>query len=86
MQPPEGESPIISFDKDDDDTLDFVAASANIRSHIFDIEKKSKFEIKRKCQSTPQYVSNSIRNGWEYHSCHCYYKRNDGCTLRFAGI
>lgn len=40
--------PILSFDKDDDDTLDFVAASANLRSLIFGIEVKSKFDIKRR--------------------------------------
>ncbi|OTA98673.1 hypothetical protein M426DRAFT_325786 [Hypoxylon sp. CI-4A] len=39
--------PTISFDKDDEDTLDFVAASANIRSHIFGIESKSRFDIKQ---------------------------------------
>ncbi|KAI4866976.1 hypothetical protein F4820DRAFT_415044 [Hypoxylon rubiginosum] len=39
--------PTISFDKDDDDTLDFVAASANLRSHIFGIEAKSRFDIKQ---------------------------------------
>ncbi|KAI1389054.1 uncharacterized protein F4822DRAFT_404821 [Hypoxylon trugodes] len=39
--------PTITFDKDDDDTLDFVAASANIRSHIFGIEDKSRFDIKQ---------------------------------------
>ncbi|KAL2155422.1 hypothetical protein VTH82DRAFT_164 [Thermothelomyces myriococcoides] len=38
---------IITFDKDDEDTLDFVAASANIRSTIFGIERKSKFDIKQ---------------------------------------
>ncbi|KAI1432142.1 hypothetical protein GGR50DRAFT_689182 [Xylaria sp. CBS 124048] len=38
---------VISFDKDDEDTLDFVAASANIRSHIFGIERKSRFDIKQ---------------------------------------
>ena len=37
---------IISFDKDDSDTLDFVASSANIRSKIFGIKLESKFEIK----------------------------------------
>ncbi|AEO61515.1 hypothetical protein MYCTH_2311735 [Thermothelomyces thermophilus ATCC 42464] len=37
----------ITFDKDDEDTLDFVAASANIRSTIFGIERKSKFDIKQ---------------------------------------
>lgn len=39
--------PTISFDKDDEDTLDFVAASANLRSHIFGIESKSRFDIKQ---------------------------------------
>ncbi|KAL8688351.1 MAG: hypothetical protein Q9218_005719 [Villophora microphyllina] len=40
-------SPVLSFDKDDDDTLDFVAASANMRSFAFGIEPKSKFDIKQ---------------------------------------
>lgn len=39
--------PILTFDKDDVDTLDFVAASANLRSHIFGIETRSKFDIKQ---------------------------------------
>jgi ubiquitin-like 1-activating enzyme E1 B len=39
--------PIITFDKDDEDTLDFVTASANLRSTIFGIETKSKFDIKQ---------------------------------------
>lgn len=38
---------MLSFDKDDEDTLDFVAASANLRSIIFGIEPKSKFAIKQ---------------------------------------
>ena len=38
---------VLAFDKDDDDALDFVAASANLRSIIFGIETKSKFDIKR---------------------------------------
>jgi ubiquitin-like 1-activating enzyme E1 B len=43
----EGEAPpVLSFDKDDEDTLDFVAAGANLRSHVFGIELKSKFAIK----------------------------------------
>lgn len=37
----------LSFDKDDVDTLDFVAATANIRAHIFGIDKKTKFDIKQ---------------------------------------
>ncbi|MCJ1230838.1 E1 ubiquitin-activating protein uba2 [Toensbergia leucococca] len=39
--------PILTFDKDDDDTLDFVAASANLRSIVFGIETRSKFDIKQ---------------------------------------
>lgn len=42
-----GPAPMIEFDKDDEDTLDFVAASANIRSSIFGIDRKSRFDIKQ---------------------------------------
>lgn len=38
----------LSFDKDDEDTLDFVAAAANLRSYIYGIEMRSKFDMKRK--------------------------------------
>jgi hypothetical protein len=48
---------IITFDKDDADTLDFVAASANLRSNIFGIESKSKFDIKRKFPSSSWILS-----------------------------
>ncbi|KAK5651209.1 hypothetical protein OQA88_12716 [Cercophora sp. LCS_1] len=41
------EDAVITFDKDDEDTLDFVAASANIRSTLFGIDRKSKFDIKQ---------------------------------------
>ena len=44
--------PILTFDKDDEDTLDFVAASANLRSIVFGIETKSKFDIKREYRSS----------------------------------
>lgn len=37
----------IEFDKDDQDTLEFVATAANIRSQIFDIPMKSVFDIKQ---------------------------------------
>ncbi|KAL1972966.1 hypothetical protein VTN31DRAFT_6508 [Thermomyces dupontii] len=43
----DGVQPIITFDKDDEDTLDFVAAGANLRSRVFNIEEKSKFDIKQ---------------------------------------
>jgi ubiquitin-like 1-activating enzyme E1 B len=42
---------VLTFDKDDVDTLDFVTASANLRAKIFEIEMKSKFDTKR----TPNY-------------------------------
>jgi ubiquitin-like 1-activating enzyme E1 B len=38
---------VLTFDKDDMDTLDFVASTSNIRSTIFSIPPKSKFDIKR---------------------------------------
>ncbi|XP_060660251.1 SUMO-activating enzyme subunit 2 [Drosophila nasuta] len=39
-------SDTLVWDKDDQPAMDFVAACANVRSHIFDIERKSRFEIK----------------------------------------
>src|SRR4051812_1503346 len=36
----------ISFDKDDDDTLDFVTASSNLRSFAYGIEEKTRWEVK----------------------------------------
>jgi ubiquitin-like 1-activating enzyme E1 B len=39
--------PMITFDKDDEDTLDFVTASANLRSIVFGIDTKSRFDIKQ---------------------------------------
>lgn len=39
--------PVITFDKDDDDTLDFVTAGANLRSIVFGIETRSRFDIKQ---------------------------------------
>ncbi|OAQ97524.1 hypothetical protein LLEC1_01943 [Akanthomyces lecanii] len=44
---PSDPAPIITFDKDDIDTLDFVTASANIRSTVFGIESKSRFDVKQ---------------------------------------
>lgn len=42
-----GEQSIITFDKDDEDTLNFVTAAANLRSFVFHIPLKSKFDIKQ---------------------------------------
>ncbi|PWN21793.1 hypothetical protein BCV69DRAFT_246849 [Microstroma glucosiphilum] len=37
----------LSFDKDDSDALDFVTASSNLRSRIYSIETKNRFDIKQ---------------------------------------
>lgn len=55
--------PVLSFDKDDVDTLDFVAATANLRSRIFGIENKSKFDIKRKLLSHPHISGKTKQKG-----------------------
>ena len=34
------------WDKDDDASLDFVVSASNVRAHIFDIPRKSRFDIK----------------------------------------
>ena len=47
VQDGSGIEPTIEFDKDDPDTLDFVTAGANIRSTLFGIERKSRFDIKQ---------------------------------------
>ncbi|KAJ5097975.1 ubiquitin-like activating enzyme [Penicillium argentinense] len=39
--------PQLLFDKDDEDTLDFVTAAANLRSIIFHIPQKTKFDTKQ---------------------------------------
>ncbi|KAJ5956331.1 hypothetical protein N7501_010610 [Penicillium viridicatum] len=41
------DSPILTFDKDDVDTLDFVTAAANLRAATFQVELKSKFDVKQ---------------------------------------
>ncbi|KWU43431.1 hypothetical protein RHOSPDRAFT_19585 [Rhodotorula sp. JG-1b] len=41
---PNGEA--LSFDKDDEDTLDFVVGAANLRAAAFDIEGQTKFQVK----------------------------------------
>lgn len=39
---------ILTFDKDDDDAMDFVTAASNLRAYVFGIEKKSLFDVKCK--------------------------------------
>lgn len=42
-----GKEGFITFDKDDEDTLNFVSAASNLRSYSFSIEAKTKFDIKQ---------------------------------------
>ncbi|KAN0061620.1 E1 ubiquitin-activating protein uba2 [Thecaphora frezii] len=36
----------LAFDKDDDDALDFVTATSNLRSYVYSIEQKTRFQVK----------------------------------------
>ncbi|KAG9257733.1 uncharacterized protein F5Z01DRAFT_646892 [Emericellopsis atlantica] len=47
VKTPDGPDPVITFDKDDPDTLDFVTTTSNIRSTIFGIDKESRFDVKK---------------------------------------
>ena len=51
----------ISFDKDDDDTLDFVTAAANLRSAAYGIPGKSRWEVKG-AQSVASQISASANS------------------------
>jgi len=71
----EGDAPpVLSFDKDDEDTLDFVAAGANLRSYIFGIDLRTKFDIKRELNSVSSLAGPLTmgRDGGKHHSCDCY--------------
>jgi ubiquitin-like 1-activating enzyme E1 B len=51
---------VLIFDKDDDDAMDFVTAASNLRSIIFKIERKSRFDVKCKlsfCVSHSSVIS-----------------------------
>jgi len=50
-----GKEETISFDKDDDDTLDFVTAAANLRSTAYGIPGKSRWEVKGAKYATSQF-------------------------------
>ena len=51
-----GGEDIITFDKDDDDTLDFVTAASNLRSAAYNIPQKNRWDVK----GTVQVLSISI--------------------------
>lgn len=50
---------VLTFDKDDDDAIDFVTATANLRAHIFGIPLKSRFQVKCK-----QGEASKLRDFW----------------------
>ena len=58
-----GKEETISFDKDDDDTLDFVTAAANLRSSAYGIPGKSRWEVK----GTNYVNSGKLRNKFDKH-------------------
>jgi len=80
--------PILSFDKDDVDTLDFVVSSANLRSHIFGIEMRSKFDIKRMDpeRTLSVLMLTNCRNGRQHHPSYCNYQRHDSRSLRSPSL
>lgn len=53
---------IITFDKDDDDTLDFVTASSNLRSCSYGIEGKTRWEVKGPFQHQFTFTGTNSRN------------------------
>ena len=80
--------PILTFDKDDVDTLDFVASSANLRSVVFGIDPKSKFDVKRMFRSarTLWTVLTASRDGREHHPRNRDDERHDRRTVCAAGV
>ena len=60
-----GSEGYLVWDKDDDEALDFVTSVANLRSHCFGIEKKSRFDVKSMAGNIIPAISstNSIVGG-----------------------
>ena len=79
---------ILTFDKDDEDCLDFVTASANLRSIVFGIETRSKFDTKRTSIFWFSWWHALTRNrdGRQHNSRNCYNKCYGSRIVRFAGF
>ncbi|ODV81008.1 uncharacterized protein CANTADRAFT_20557 [Suhomyces tanzawaensis NRRL Y-17324] len=84
----QGEESFLSFDKDDEDTLNFVTASANLRSIIFNIEVKSKFDIKQIAGNIIPAIAttNAIISGFSSLSGTNYFKYDFEETQDFSRI
>lgn len=50
----------LAFDKDDEDALNFVTASANLRAHVFGINPESRFKVKEMAGSYPLMTLGNI--------------------------
>lgn len=66
--------------------LDFVTAAANLRSSVFGISSKSKFDVKRECDLGSYAPANIARNGWEYHPGDRNHQRHDRRLVRLGGV
>lgn len=85
----DGVKPILVFDKDDVDTLDFVTASANLRATIFSIDPKSKFDTKRKSPNATSIGTARLtcdRDGWQHYPGDCYVECHDCWSLCSASV
>lgn len=59
---------ILSFDKDDDDAMDFVTAASNLRAHVFNIPSKSLFDVKCKlcrCEQQRDLLLTLFKQPWQ---------------------
>lgn len=72
----------LAFDKDDDDTLDFVLATANLRAIAYGIETKTRFQVKGRLRCVMSLIS---RNGRKYYPSDCDHQRHHCWSNRHAG-
>ena len=62
----------LSFDKDDDDALDFVLATANLRATAYGIARKTRFQVKG-IRSLFRLSLIRPRDGRKHHTSHSYH-------------
>lgn len=74
------------WDKDDKYAMDFVAACANIRAHIFGITQNSRFQIKCKYSLSMQLFTQGCRKCRISHPGGCKKLWREGKFLRISNI